>query len=187
MNLSEIILIAVGLAMDCFAVSLLGGSVMKKFDFSRAFKIAFFFGLFQGIMPVIGWLLGLTMKNLIQDIDHWIAFAILFIIGLKMITQSFKMKDEERSFSIDNWYVLIGLSIATSIDAMIVGLSFAFLQVAILKAAILIAAVTFIISIAGVYIGKKSHGFIGNKAEAIGGLVLIAIGFKVLLDHLTLI
>jgi manganese efflux pump family protein len=183
MGIPEIILIGVGLAMDCFAVCISCSLVQRDIKTSEALKIAFFFGFFQAIMPVAGWLLGLTFKDLIADFDHWIAFGILGAIGLKMIIEAFK-KENKQELNITKFWVLISLSVATSIDAMIVGISFAFLELNILLTVSIIGFVTFIISLAGIYLGKKFTFISGKKAEIIGGIVLIGIGIKILIEHL---
>lgn len=183
MNIFEIILIGLGLAMDCFAVSLSCSMGRCKINKLQALKIAFFFGLFQALMPVIGWLLGLSFKNLISEFDHWMAFGILGAIGIKMIIEAFK-KEEEKNIKITRLWVLAGLSLATSIDALIVGITFAFLEFNILLTVGIIGLVTFIISLTGIYIGKKFNFINAKKAEIIGGLVLIAIGIKILVEHL---
>ncbi len=185
MKILEIILIGIGLAMDCFAVSLSCSLGKCRINNSQALKIAFFFGLFQGLMPVIGWLLGLSFKNQISDFDHWIAFGILSAIGIKMFIEAFQ-KEENKSLQITRIWVLLSLSLATSIDAMIVGISFAFLELNILLTIGIIGMVTFLISLSGIYIGKKFTFITAKKAEIIGGLVLIGIGTKILIEHLNL-
>lgn len=183
MGIPEIILIGVGLAMDCFAVCISCSLVQKDIKTSYALKIAASFGFFQAIMPVLGWLLGLTFKDLIADFDHWIAFGILSAIGLKMFVEAFK-KENKQELNITSFWVLISLSVATSIDAMIVGISFAFLELNMLLTVSIIGLVTFMISLIGIYLGKKFTFISGKKAEIIGGLVLIGIGIKILIEHL---
>lgn len=183
MGIPEIILIGVGLAMDCFAVCISCSLVQKDIKTSDALKIAASFGFFQAIMPVLGWLLGLTFKDLIAGFDHWIAFGILGAIGLKMFIEAFK-KDNKQELNITRFWVLISLSVATSIDAMIVGITFAFLELNILLTVSIIGLVTFMISMIGIYLGKKVTFINGKKAEIIGGLVLIGIGIKILIEHL---
>ncbi len=173
--------------MDCFAVSITAGATNKNVTKSKTLEVALFFGLFQGLMPVIGWLLGLSVKTYIENIDHWIAFGIFVLIGGKMIFESVKKHTEKKPLNIDRVVIIIVLSIATSIDALIVGTSFVFLEVSIIKAVVIIGIITFFVSLLGIYVGKKYGYFWGNKAELIGGLVLIGIGTKILLDHLSLI
>lgn len=183
-----IILIAVGLAMDCFAVSVSSGVCNKSLKIKDSLKISFFFGFFQGLMPLIGFFLGFSLKNYISNIDHWIAFLILSVIGIKMIVESFKSNEcETNRFDFKSLYVLLSLSVATSIDALIVGMTFAFIEIHILIAVLIIAIITFIISLSGIYIGKKFGLFFSNKAEFVGGTILIAIGSKILLEHLKII
>jgi manganese efflux pump family protein len=183
----EIILIAFGLAMDCFAVSITAGATNKKITKSKTIEVAIFFGVFQALMPIIGWLLGFSVKEYIENIDHWIAFGIFLLIGGKMIYETFRKKEEKKILNIDNVWVIIALSIATSIDALIVGTSFVFLKVYIIKAIIIIGSITFFVSLLGIFVGKRYGYFWGNKAEWIGGIVLIGIGTKILLEHLALI
>ncbi len=183
MGILEIILIGTGLAMDCFAVSVSCSLGKNTITPALALKIAFFFGLFQALMPVFGWLLGLSFKGLIAGFDHWIAFGLLSIIGMKMLIEAFK-NENEKDLQITRFRVLLGLSLATSIDAMIVGISFAVLELNILLTIGIIGFVTFIISLLGIYIGKKFTFISAKKAEIIGGLVLVGIGTKILIEHL---
>ncbi|MEW5807201.1 MAG: manganese efflux pump MntP family protein [Acidobacteriota bacterium] len=179
-----IIFVAFGLAMDTFAVSVASGIAIKNMKINHALKIALSFGLFQAIMPLIGWLAGLSLKHWISGFDHWVAFALLTLIGYKMIYESFKIEAAERVFNPLNAYVLLLLSIATSIDALAVGLSFAILEVLIVTPIIVIGTVTFILSFLGIFIGKKAGHFFERKIEVAGGLILIGIGVKLLLEHL---
>jgi len=172
--------------MDCFAVSLSLGS-SQKLNWRDILKMALLFGLFQGVMPLIGWLAGNSVKSMIEPVDHWIAFAILAFIGIKMIWQSFSDDEKKRSIDIRQFTVLISLSIATSIDALITGVGFGFIRVNIYEAVILISVVTFMVSLIGAKIGEKTTFLPARWAEFAGGLVLIAIGAKVLLEHLLLI
>lgn len=181
----ELILIAIGLSMDSFAVSLTSGTLHCVTP-KKGLKIALVFALFQALMPVLGWLLGNIFKDLIEKVDHWIAFSLLSIIGLKMIIETFK-KPEERKFNINKNAVLIMLAIATTIDAFVIGISFGFLEVSILKASIIIGIVTFIISYGGICLGKLNRFIKPRTAELIGGLVLIIIGLKILIEHNKLI
>ena len=182
-QLITVILIAFGLAMDCFAVSITRGMSAKKNRIRTAFLIAISFGTFQAIMPVIGWYLGETFITLIEGIDHWIAFALLAVIGLKMIweTRTPETKKEESDLSIP---ILLTLSVATSIDALAAGLSIAFLGIPVYFSAIIIGAASFLLSLVGFYLGKKAGKGFGSKMEIVGGLVLIGIGLKILIEHL---
>jgi putative Mn2+ efflux pump MntP len=184
MNFLSILLIATGLAMDAFAVSITSGITIRHLRIKHALKIALFFGFFQAIMPIIGWLSGISLRNIISGFDHWIAFGLLSIIGCKMIYESFKLKLNEEKIDSQNIYILFILSIATSIDALAVGLSLSFLKVAIILPAIIIGVVTFLLSFFGVYVGNKVGHFFERKIEMIAGLVLIGIGIKILVEHL---
>jgi manganese efflux pump family protein len=184
-SLIEIFIIGIGLAMDCFAVCLSCSISTPSLKKRESLKIAFFFGLFQGGMPILGWLLGKSFYSSVSSIDHWIAFSILAIIGIKMIIEALKEVDKKRNINIKMLKVLLLLSVATSIDAFVVGMSFAFLQVNILTAAISIGLITFLISIFGVFLGKKFGLLINSKwAEIAGGIILIGIGVKTLIQHL---
>mgnify|MGYP000518923847 FL=1 len=177
MNLLSILLIAVGLAMDAFAVSITCGLTLKKLKVKHAFTIALSFGFFQGVMPIIGWLAGVGFRDFISHIDHWIAFGLLVVIGGKMIYESFKLESSVKNREL-SWSFLMLLSIATSIDAFAVGLSFSFLKVEIITPSCIIGIVTFILSVIGVVIGKKIGHLFERKIEAFGGVILILIGFK---------
>ena len=185
MGFLELVLIAAGLAMDAFAVSLCKGLSMSKMHIKNAVVISVFFGGFQAAMPLIGWLLGKQFESYITGFDHWIAFGLLVLIGGKMIYEVFK-KDTCPAKSADKLDIkeLLLLAIATSIDALAVGITFAFLQVYIVPAVSIIGAITFVISFGGVYIGHKFGARFKTKAEFAGGLVLILIGTKILLEHL---
>jgi putative Mn2+ efflux pump MntP len=155
---------------------------MKRFRVSHALRIAFFFGAFQGLMPVAGWFMGSGLRVYLAHVDHWVAFALLSFIGLKMIYESRKMNSKEKK--IENLYVLLILSVATSIDALAVGLSLSFLNVSIITPAVVISIVTFLFSFAGVLIGNRLGHFFERKIEVVGGLILILIGLKILIEHL---
>lgn len=183
MNLIEVIGIGIGLAMDAFAVAICKGLSMRKLDWKRAFIIAGYFGFFQTFMPVIGYLLGISFSDLVANIDHWIAFILLSVIGWNMIKESFDDKLEKRNDRVD-FKTMIVLAIATSIDALAVGITFAFLKTSIILPVVLIGIVTFVISLLGVKIGNKFGDKFQNKAELFGGIILILIGLKILLEHL---
>jgi putative Mn2+ efflux pump MntP len=184
MELANISLIGIGLAADACAVSLSSGLVIRHIKINKALKIALAFGIFQGIMPLIGWTTGLTFREFIIQIDHWIAFVLLLAIGGKMIYETFQEDDEENKFNpLDN-YTLLGLAIATSIDALAVGLSLSVLKTSILSAAGVIAIITFFLSFISVYLGHKWGNLAKFKLEFIGGVLLIFIGFKILMSHL---
>ncbi len=184
MGLVTIIVIALGLAMDAFAVSIASGAAYKQLKINHVFRIALFFGAFQAFMPVVGWLCGLTAREVLASYDHWIAFGLLAGIGVKMIYESFKIKQAERRPDPMNTLMLVSLSVATSIDALAVGITLSFLNNSIATAAIVIGVVTFVLSYLGVYIGKTAGHIFENKIEALGGLVLIGIGVKILIEHL---
>lgn len=179
-------MIAIGLAMDAFAVSITNGIIIEKIKLRYAFRIALSFGLFQAIMPLIGWYGGLSFRAYIEAIDHWIAFALLAYIGSKMIYDSLKSETEDdnvcRERSCLNPRVLLLMSIATSIDALAVGITFAIINVSIFIPIVIIGIITFIFCFTGIYIGKKAGHFFENKIEIFGGLILIIIGFKILIE-----
>ena len=186
MDILELILIAIGLGMDAFAVSICKGISMQKMNWKKAIIIGLYFGIFQALMPVIGFILGKTFENLVTSIDHWIAFGLLLIIGIKMIIDAFKEDNISVNDSI-NWKVMVILAIATSIDALAVGITFAFLQVNLLLAVSIIGIITFILCVIGTKIGNNFGNKFENKAEILGGIVLIFIGVKILLEHLNII
>lgn len=183
MKLFEIIVIAIGLAMDAFAVSVCKGLSMKKIDWKKAIIIAVYFGIFQALMPVLGYFLGSSFSAFVQKVDHWIAFILLSIIGVNMIKESTDDEVEKRNDNVD-FKTMVVLAIATSIDALAVGVTFAFFEVNILLAISIIGIITFILSIFGVIIGNKFGDKFQNKAELAGGIILIIIGVKILLEHL---
>ena len=183
----EIFLIGVGLSMDAFAVSICKGLSMKKIKKRDVFIIALFFGGFQALMPFIGWFLGKGFESYITSIDHWIAFILLGIIGGKMLIDGIKAEDDEETgeFKLDLKELFL-LAIATSIDALAVGVTFAFLNVNILTSITLIGVITFVISFAGVIIGNKVGEYLKNYAEIVGGIILILIGVSIFLEHTVL-
>jgi len=189
LGIYELVLIAVGLSMDAFAVAICKGLKMRRFNLGQTAVIALFFGGFQALMPTIGWLLGKQFEKYITNIDHWIAFFLLAFIGIKMAVESFK-KDENG----DCDYVekldlkeLFVMAVATSIDALAVGVTFAFLQVKIVPSALTIGSITFVLSALGVAVGHKFGAKYKNKAELVGGIILVLIGVKILLEHLGII
>jgi putative Mn2+ efflux pump MntP len=185
MDIVSVFLIATGLAMDAFAVSVASGLAEQKLRFRYAFKIAIFFGMFQAIMPVAGWLMGFGLRAYIAEVDHWVAFGLLVLVGGKMIYESFKLKEAENQSGPHGIYVLLLLSIATSIDALAIGVSLTLINVPIMTPAVVIGIVTFVFSCSGVYIGNKFGHFFEKKIEALGGLILIGIGLKILIEHLS--
>ncbi|MHC4555955.1 MAG: manganese efflux pump MntP [Planctomycetota bacterium] len=184
MDLITIVIIAVGLAMDAFAVSIVSGSVYEQLHVRHALRIAIFFGGFQAFMPLIGSLAGMSVKEYIADYDHWIAFGLLAAVGCKMLYESFKITSAEKNLDPSNVLVLLVLSVATSIDALAVGITLSLIVSSIVIAVIIIGFVTFVLSYLGVFIGKKFGHFFENKIEALGGLILIGLGVKILFEHL---
>ena len=186
MGIVELILLSIGLAMDAFAVSVCKGMAMKKMDWKKAVRIALYFGIFQAVMPVIGYGLGKGVEGLVSNIDHWIAFGLLSIIGIKMIKDSFAKESESCEEELTT-KTMLGLAIATSIDALAVGITFSFLQVNLLVSIACIGIITGILSMVGTKAGNCFGDKLGNKAEIIGGIILILLGVKILLEHLNLI
>lgn len=185
MGIIELFLIAVGLSMDAFAVSICKGLSMPKMKWKNALLAGLYFGGFQALMPLIGYVLGVQFKDIIISIDHWIAFILLAIIGGNMIKES--MGDEE---SLDDSFdvkTMILLAIATSIDALAVGVTFAFLNVEIVPAIMFIGCITFCFGVCGIKIGNVFGSRFKSKAEFVGGIILILIGTKILLEHLGII
>ncbi len=187
MGFVDILLIGVSLSMDAFAVSICKGLGMKRVNYKHAFVIALFFGVFQALMPTIGWFLGAQLKVLIDPIDHWIAFGLLALIGGKMLWDAFHDGDEDEvaedapKLDIKELFML---AIATSIDALATGIMFALVQVDIVPTVTLIGCTTFVISFAGVVIGNRFGSKYEKASTIVGGVVLILIGLKVLLEHL---
>ncbi|WP_324281842.1 manganese efflux pump MntP family protein [Cyanobacterium aponinum UTEX 3221] len=186
MSLITIFLTSFGLAMDAFAVSVGSGISLKKVTLKDAIIIGTFFGGFQFFMPLVGWFAGLSFREFIVSFDHWIAFGLLSIIGGKMLYEAWQEEDEEEVVGTDfrNLYVLLTLAIATSIDALAVGLGFSVIKTPIITAAVIIGIITFLLSFSGVFLGSKFGHLFEKQAEIIGGFVLIGIGFKILLEHL---
>lgn len=184
MEILTVILLAIGLSFDSFAVSVCSGLNLPQIRFFQAAKIAIFLALFQAAMPLIGWLIGNSMKSLIEPVDHWIAFGLLGLIGGKMIVESFLHPESQVVKNPLNIRVILTLSLATSIDALAVGFSFATLLSKILMPIFIIGVVTFVASMLGILLGKKTGPKINRFAEITGGIILIAIGTKILLEHL---
>ncbi|MBN2621526.1 manganese efflux pump [candidate division WOR-3 bacterium] len=185
MNFMTICLIAISLAMDAFAVSISCGFSLKQGRTKNALIIALFFGGFQAGMPIIGWFLGTYVEQFISAIDHWVAFGLLCVIGLRMIYEACRKSGDERAFDPEKLAVLFVLAIATSIDAFAVGLSLSLLGVRIFMPALIIGTITFVVSFGGVYLGTAFGRLIGKRIEVLGGLLLIGIGVKILFDHLS--
>lgn len=193
MRFLSIFMTGIGLSMDAFAVSLAKGFCLKEDEFKYSFRVAILFGGFQALMPLLGWWVGTYFESYIKSFDHWIAFILLGIIGGKMLVESIKdirsggetdipTECERDEFS---YKKLIVLAIATSIDALAVGVSFAFLSVSIIPSIITIGITTFVLSFFAVFLGKKLGEFLQNYAELLGGIILIFIGAKILIEHLS--
>lgn len=183
MTLLNLFFIAVGLSMDAFAVSVCKGLAMEKAPLKKAMLAGVWFGSFQGLMPLAGYLLGSRFEQYITSIDHWITFILLALIGGNMIREAFSANEEETSGTM-YFKEMFLLAVATSIDALAVGITFAFLQVNILSAVCLIGATTFVLSTVGVKVGNLFGNRYKSRAELAGGIILILIGIKILLEHL---
>jgi manganese efflux pump family protein len=181
----SILLVAVSLSADCFAVVVSACICNKTLLTPVGLRVALFFGVFQAAMTLIGWWAGSYIFNYISGFDHWIAFGLLAFVGGKMIWESLHEKEgEESKGDITRWWYLITLAVATSLDALAVGLSFAFLNVNLAMASITIGVVAFIITLFGFFVGKKLGAIVGKRAELIGGIILLIIGLRILLEHL---
>lgn len=183
MNIYEIFIIGVGLAMDAFAVSVCKGLSGFKFEFKKGLVVALYFGLFQGIMPLLGFLLGVSFEQFIVGIDHWIAFILLFMIGFNMIKESFSKEGTYMDGCVC-FFHMFPLAIATSIDALTVGIMLAFLRVNIIFSITIISIVTFILTFIGYKLGNVFGNKYEKKAQLLGGFILIFMGFKILIEHL---
>ena len=185
LDILSIIFIAFGLSADCFAVALGGSTSMRFFSLLQILRTSIIFGFFQALMPILGWLAGRTVVDLIADYDHWVVFTLLTVIGIRMIWESAHKKEGQKPVDITKGFLLITLAIATSIDALAVGLSLAFLEVNIVLASSIIGIVAFLITMIGFALGKKAGKLLGRRAEAIGGVILIIIGLRTLLSHVS--
>ena len=185
MSFLEIILIAISLAMDSFAVSITAGLILKEFNSRHFIRIAFYMGFFQALMPVVGWTIATSFRYYIISFDHWIAFILLLALGGKMIYDDLKCEDDHCCFDPHKRLVIMGLALATSIDALVVGVNFAFLDVSIITPIYTIGVTSFVLSFIGVFIGSKLGAKINCKFTLIGGLVLIGLGTNILYEHLT--
>lgn len=186
MGFLEITITSIGLAMDAFATSICKGLALKKINFKKCMIVGLYFGIFQGLMPVIGYLLGSALGEYILRVDHWIAFALLTFVGSSMLIDATSKKEETVTNDI-SFKSMLPLAVATSIDALAVGVTFAFLKVNILFSVLLIGIITFILSIIGVKIGSKFGKKYEKKAQILGGAILIIMGLRILLTHLGII
>ena len=183
MSFISILVIAIGLSMDAFSVAVSIGAVGRKVSFAPVLRLSASFGLFQFFMPLVGWLGGMTVADYIAGFDHWIAFVLLLYVGGKMIHESFQREEKVHPNDPTKGLTLLMLSVATSIDALAVGLSLAFLKMPILYPSIIIGIVTFIMTALGMLFGEKLGKIFGKRVEVIGGIILIGIGIKILFDH----
>ncbi len=184
LDILSVLLIALALSADCFAVAVSSSFHTKTTSFAPMLRTALTFGVFQAIMPAIGWLVGHTVVNLVSAYDHWVAFILLALIGGRMIWESFRPSEKSREIDTSRGLMLVTLAVATSIDALAVGLSFAFLKVNIIIACLVIGVIAFGVTIAGFVLGKRVKTYLGKYAEAIGGTILIIIGLRILLSHI---
>lgn len=183
MHIFEILLLAIGLGMDAFSVAICKGLTMTKFQLKKAGKIAMYFGVFQAIMPIFGYFLGRQFESLIVQIDHWIAFVLLGGIGLNLIREAWNGENEIENDQLD-WKTLISLAIATSIDALAIGITFAFLQTNIWISSSIIGIIAFAMTFIGVKIGSVAGDRFNKRAKQMGGILLIGMGIKILIEHL---
>lgn len=193
MSFIALIFTAFALSMDAFAVSITKGMTIKNLKKSTALKMALTFGVFQGAMPLLGWALGISFESYIKSIDHWIAFILLGFIGFNMIKGFFDDRKEENASELEfsattdvddlSNKEIIMLAVATSIDALAVGISFAFLNVSIIPAASIICIITFLVCVVGVFVGNKVGDIFNGYAELVGGIILILIGFNIFNEH----
>ena len=170
--------------MDAFAVSIASGIAIKKLRIGHALTIALWFGIFQAIMPLLGWFGGVNLRDFLSGFDHWVVFGLLLFIGVKMIWEAFKIDPIEKESNPLDIRILFTLSLATSLDALAAGVSFALLGIPVVLPVIIIGIVTFLISFTGVWVGDKGGHFFGKKMEIVAGIILVAIGIKVLMSHL---
>ena len=184
MGILELLFIAVGLSMDAFAVSLCNAMAVNHLRLRDACKFGIFFGVFQAVMPLIGWAAGRTFSSYVTAVDHWVAFVLLGFIGVKMMYEALRGEETCGAENPLHLRVLFVLAIATSIDALAVGVTFAFMQISILPSVLAIGVVTFLLSTLGALIGKKAGTALGNRAEMVGGIILILMGIKILVEHL---
>ncbi len=184
MNLFDLIVIAIGLSMDAFAVSVCKGLAVPKVGRRHVMTVGLYFGGFQALMPLVGYLLGRQFESMITSIDHWIAFVLLAVIGGNMAREALSGQDDETPDDSFDFKTMLPLAVATSIDALAIGVTFAFLRVNILPAVLLIGATTFALSAGGLHIGNTFGTRYKSKAELVGGIILICLGGKILVEHI---
>jgi putative Mn2+ efflux pump MntP len=184
LDILSILFIAVALSSDCFAVALSGSISMGAVSSAQILRTSLVFGAFQALMLVLGWLAGQAVVNLIADYDHWVAFVLLAIVGSRMIRESFRPGDSKKIIDITRGSLLLILALATSIDALAVGLTFAFLEVNIALASSITGAIALAVTVIGFLLGRKAGKLLGKRAELVGGIILISIGFRILLSHI---
>lgn len=185
MDLISVLFIAFSLSADCFAVALSGSASMGRLSRFQVGRVSFAFGLSQFLMPVLGWLAGRTIFSIISAYDHWVAFTLLALVGGRMLWESFKGEDGRvEGTDITRGFILLTLAVATSIDALAVGLSFAFLETGIIQASLIIGLVAFSVTAAGFWLGRKAGVLLGKRAKLVGGIILIGIGLRLLLTHI---
>ncbi len=186
MDFISVFLIAVSLSMDCFAVALSFSIARARLSLAEVLRTALSFGSFQYLMPVLGWLGGRTIVNIISGYDHWVAFGLLAFVGGRMVRESFRGEEEHESEDISRGILLLTMSVATSIDALAVGLSFALLDnTNIFLSSLIIGVTCFMITVTGFLLGRKAGEILGKRAKLAGGLILIGIGVRILIEHLT--
>lgn len=185
MTLATTLLIALGLAMDSFSVSVCSGALNGRVDVRQALRVGFTMGGFQALMPAIGWVGASLLAGYVENVDHWIAFGLLAVIGGKMLWEALRGDGKCEFLSLDSWRVLALLGLATSIDALAVGISLAFLGVGIAVPAAVIGVVCLVLSVAGVYLGRRAGDWLREWTPAVGGVVLISIGIRILIEHLS--
>ncbi len=183
MDFITLLLIAISLSFDTFAVSVSTGLAKSSIRFWQGVKVSLIFAVFQAFMPLAGWFAGSQVVSQIQDFDHWIAFGLLAALGLKMIFESFQKNDQPFGYNPLKISVLLAMAVATSIDALVVGVSFAFFEIKIFRAILVIGSVTFLVAMIGMLFGKHAGGWFGKKIEIVGGSILIGIGIKILIEH----
>lgn len=185
MDIAAVLLIAFALAMDAFAVALSTGAYLVKANVRQTFRLSFHFGLFQFFMPILGWAAGVQLVRFIEDFDHWIAFVLLAFIGGRMIAASFGRVEDHVRHDVTRGLSLVSLSVATSIDALAVGLSLAVIETPIVVPSLIIGIVAAAMTLLGLRLGERLSAAFGKKMEFAGGLILVCIGLKILFDHLS--